>query len=99
MEERSRLWKVKSKSWEEVQKGKGIEDTQSSNAVLGIRRVGERKGRGERAKKAKCELRWAGGQSRVGVQYAVALVLVLPVSIHCVRWKEVPEVGNRRSYR
>lgn len=45
--------------------------TQSSNAFMGC----ERKGMGEsmgggRAKKAKCELRWAGGllrESRVGV--------------------------------
>ena len=46
-------------------KGEGNrEDTQSSNAVWD-RRVERRNGRG-RAKKAKCELRWAGGQSRVG---------------------------------
>lgn len=44
------------------QKGKGIEDTQSSNAFW-IAGLGE-KGRGRRAKKAKCGLRWAGGQSR-----------------------------------
>lgn len=55
--EDGRYWRqVKSQSWEEVQKGKGIEDTQSSNAFWD-RRVGERKGRGEerRRQSASCD--------------------------------------------
>jgi hypothetical protein len=83
---------VKSQSWEEVQKGKGIEDTQSSNAFWD-RRVGERKGRGERAKKAKCELRWAGGQSRVGTHYQFE-GRGTSATIHCAGRRKVLIVGT-----
>lgn len=58
-------------------KGEGNRRIPNRVTRFGIAGLEREKGRGGRAKKAKCELRWAGGQSRVGKLYAVWVTGVL----------------------